>query len=170
MNREPSEEEINTYLEKIEALIRHIENVKTNCFILGKKLVQKGDIELGRQLIANSYLHDNSKLHGVEWEYLDSGVKEKLDLAIHQHNTSPLNKHHPEAWGEEGINAMSRLFLAEMVADWKARASEFGTNLREWIKETAYPRYNIPPNGKIAKYIKEFVDLLLDEPFKQVKT
>ena len=63
---------------------------------------------------------------------------------------------------------MSRLAVAEMLADWKSRSDEMGDSIIDWIDNKAYPRYNIPKSGKIAKWIKYFLTILLDRPFTQL--
>jgi hypothetical protein len=157
-------------IERIDKICRHISNVQENCLVLGKKLIEAGEADLGRKLIANGFIHDNSKFYATEWENLDhyTGVKEqgdrtKLDLAIAQHNLS--NPHHPEYWN--GIKNMPRLFVAEMVADWAARASEFGTSLHDWINGGAMKRFAFSKRDKIYREIMHFVNLLVDKPFKQ---
>ena len=113
-------------------LIRHIDNVRQSCEKLGELLIDKGEVSLGHMLIANGCCHDQSKFHGAEWLYLNDETRDKqpdLFAAAHlQHVTT--NKHHPEAWFG-GIHAMDRLHHAEMVCDWAARRSEFGTDWRE---------------------------------------
>ena len=51
--------------EKIQDILRHIQNVQANCLLLGKRLIERGDFEIGRQLIANGMIHDNSKFQGI---------------------------------------------------------------------------------------------------------
>lgn len=154
-------------LKKIKVLLRHIKLVQDACEVIGTKLIESGEIELGKNLIAKSLIHDNSKFYGLEWtilmsydEYKDDDV-EKLEMAIFQHINT--NDHHPEYWGD--INSMPKICIAEMVADWYARSNEFGTDLRKWIKNTALEKYNISPHGVKYKEIKKFVDLLLEKPF-----
>jgi hypothetical protein len=151
--------------EGIDHLLRHIENVSSNCTILGKKLIERGNIEFGNALIANGLIHDNSKFFGIEYDHLNSDDLEKQKLAIYQHNRT--NRHHPEFWGN--IKDMPKIFVAEMVCDWKARSNEFGTDLRAWIENSAMSKYSFTKKDKIWKWIKEFLDLLLDKPFKQIK-
>lgn len=160
-------------MEKIRAIARHIRNVEDNCFLLGEKLILRGEIDLGKQLIANGYIHDASKFHGVEFEYLSVGgtpMEEhgtlKLKLAIHQHNTT--NKHHPEAWSG-GIKDMPDVFLAEFVCDVKARSEEFGTSLREWIDNEATEKWNFTKDDEVYTKIMGYVDLVCDKPFEKVK-
>lgn len=156
-------------IDRIDKIARHITNVQENCVVLGKKLIGLGEIELGRQLIANGFIHDNSKFYGVEWEHLDHYTggetvdKDKLEIAVKNHNHT--NKHHPEAWG--GIKNMPRLYIAEMVCDWAARSAEFGSSVHDWISGGAMKRFEFNKNTKVYKEIMFFVNLLVDKPFKQ---
>jgi hypothetical protein len=152
--------------EQLEKLIRHIRKVQDACWELTKKLLKKGDIIFARRLIASSMSHDVSKFHGIEYSNLiKADTSELLKYAVDHHQQT--NKHHPEFWG--GVEYMPRLAMAEMVCDWYARSNEFGTDLRQWIKEEALAKYNISPQGKVYKVIKEFVDLLLEPAFVQIK-
>src|SRR5450755_1045681 len=81
-------------------------------------------------------VHDASKFHGIEWEYLHKTGEvpaDRLQLAVEHHRRT--NEHHPEYWG--GIDNMPEIFVAEMVCDWYARSQEFGTDLRVWIRGQA---------------------------------
>ena len=151
-------------LDKIHILTRHIKNVQDSCVLLGEKLIKSGEIELGRQLIANGFIHDSSKFRGLEWDELTNNNvdnKLKLKMAIHQHqNTNP---HHIEYWGN--IHKMPDVFLAEFCADSKARSEEFGTDLREWINDVATKRWGFDKNDEVYKKIMMFVDMLCDKPF-----
>jgi len=159
-------------MEKIRAISRHIRNVEDNCLLLGEKLVLCGEIDLGKQLIANGFVHDASKFTGIEFEFMAPGgsteeenAKIKLKLAIHQHNST--NLHHPEAWSG-GIKDMPDVYLAEMACDIKARSEEFGTNLREWIDETATKKWNFNREDKVYKDIMRYVDMLCQKPFEDL--
>lgn len=153
-------------IKRLDIILRHIKHVQDNCIVLGEKLIGLGEIDLGRGLIKNGQIHDNSKLSGIEWEYLHGDVKETdpihFKLAATQHVTT--NFHHPEFWID--INEMPRIYVAELVCDWSARSSEFGNDIREWTKECATKKYKFTCNGKVYKEIKEFTDLLLEKPFK----
>ena len=152
---------------KLSNLIRHIKNVQDNCSIISEKLIENNEFTLAKNLLANSLIHDNSKFYGIEFDYLtgaEAENKELLMCAIAQHNTNPLNKHHPEFWVD--IKEMPRLYVAEMVADCTARASEFGTDIREWFKECATKKYKFSTSHKIWGEIKDFLDMLLDKPFR----
>lgn len=159
-------------LAKIRSIARHIRNVEDNCLLLGEALILQGHIELGRQLIANGYVHDSSKFSGIEFEYMSTSpnhkedeAKLKLKLAIHHHNTT--NLHHPEAWSK-GIKGMPDVYLAEFCCDVKARSEEFGTNLREWIDDEATKRFGFTPEDEVYKKITEYVNILCQKPFENL--
>lgn len=149
-------------IQKYRSVIRHIKNVQQIAEELSEKLIENGELELAKQLIARAMAHDNSKLTSpIEWDSLHRG-EELLDLAHTQHVKT--NDHHPEYWAG-GMNAMPEICLIEWVCDVKARSDEFGTDLRAWIKETALPRYGVSPKGKTYKIIKKYLDLILEQPF-----
>src|SRR5262245_23535192 len=125
----------------IDDLVRHINLVRDACLLLGKRLMAEGRTDFGRLLIAHGFVHDASKFHGIEWDYLHAGQDvpaDELELAIRQHTRT--NPHHAEYWG--GVENMPEISVAEMVCDWYARSQEFGTDLRVWIREVAVIRYN----------------------------
>jgi hypothetical protein len=133
--------------------------------LLGERLLEK-KISIGRNLIANGFIHDNSKFYGVEWDHLTSGTDDPdlMRVAIKHHNTT--NPHHPEYWGT--IDKMPQLYLAEAVCDWLARASEFGTSLQDWIEEGAAKRFDYELNSTVHKDIMFYTNLLCDKPFKAI--
>lgn len=148
----------------LDNLLRHKELVKDAAILLGKRLMETGKSELGRQVIIRGYTHDMSKFLGVEWEYLHAGndvPKDELSRAIRQHQC--FNSHHPEYWG--GMEFMDQVSVGELVCDWYARAQEFGTSLREWIKGQANGRFHIEACSQQKIWLDEFVDLLLEDAF-----
>lgn len=150
--------------EHIDNLVRHLELVREACLLLGKRLMAQGRTDFGRLLIARGHIHDASKFHGIEWDYLHVGPDvdpTKLELAIEQHRRT--NSHHPEYWG--GVANMPEIGVAEMVCDWYARSQEFGTGLREWIEKNAVKTYKIDRKGQQYLWIQNFVDLLLQSSF-----
>lgn len=151
---------------RLDALIRHCDNVRENTILLGERLIEKGEVDFGRTLIANGYIHDNSKFSGIEWKYLHGDLKDtetaNFLMAAEHHVLS--NKHHPEFWGN--IHEIPRVYVSEMVCDWAARSAEFGNDLREWCKDKATRKYNFTCQSKIYKEIKFFMDMLLDPAFK----
>jgi hypothetical protein len=153
-------------LDKIESIIRHLENVQRNCILLGKRLIEQGKFELGRLLIANGFIHDNSKFYGIEWSELSpsNADKGKLSLAVQHHNHT--NSHHPEYWGN--IKNMPEIYLIEMVCDWKARSTEFGSSVMEWVDEQATKRYCFTKEDKVYADIVKYLSLLCDQPFKPI--
>jgi len=151
---------------RLKALIRHISNVQQSCLIVGEQLIGNGQKEFGQKLIANGFTHDNSKFRGVEWLHLHEDVKqsnsESFKTALLQHTHS--NPHHPEYWA--GIKNMPPLYLAEFVCDVHARASEFGTDVRDWVKTVATEKFCFTLQSKVYKDVKLFLDMLLENPFK----
>lgn len=154
-------------IEQLEKLLRHIELVNQNTLLLGKKLILLGESVFGRRLIANGLRHDYSKFFGAEWETLTGAdvSQDALAAAVSKHNKR--NKHHPEYWGS--IHKMPRLYVAEMVCDWKARATEFGTSLMDWIDGDAQKRFGFTKEDDVYETIVFFVNLLCDKPFSQQK-
>ena len=148
-------------IEKIESVLSHIQNVQRNCYKVGLKLIKRGDVAIGRNLMANGQIHDNSKFKGIEFDELFYGSPILKEAVKHHATTNP---HHPEYWGD--IHKMPDVYVAEMVCDWAARASEFGTDLRGWIKDKATEKYDFTMDDPIGLKIVEFLDLLLEKPFK----
>jgi len=151
----------------LQELVRHIKLVQDAAQLLGERLIEKGQVDFGKILIANSLSHDQSKFHGIEWKHLTRRNEDEIMLkqALEQHLCT--NHHHPEYWG--GINEMPGIYVAEMVCDIYARSSEMGTCLRDWVKNVAVEKYKMPLQGKAYKALKGFIDVLLDEPFGKIK-
>ena len=150
----------------LDAIVRHIRKVQDNCLLMGKRLIDLGQVPLGRQLIANGMVHDNSKFFGCEWQALRPGTDAAaLAVAVDHHNRS--NKHHPEAWG--GIANMPRVYLAEAVCDWAARSSEFGLGLVDWVEGEAPKRFGFRKGSRVHKQIKYFMNILLDPAFTPIR-
>lgn len=160
--------------EYLDVLIRHIQTVQNNCIVLGKILIKSGEDELGRALIQNGLTHDSSKFSGIEWDFMQVYVKgrytkkesEQLSYAVKQHTTS--NPHHPQYWGT--IHSMPDVYIAEMVCDWKARATEFGTDLRRWIDDQATTDFKFKQTDEIYTKIMKYVDLVCGKPMEKVKS
>lgn len=163
-----------TDIQRIDELLEHKRLVLDFCIKLGKRLIQSGEFVMGRQLIANGFTHDHSKFFGIEWECIaarediddPNGIKKAtLAMAIHHHNCS--NLHHPEHWGN--IAKMDRLYIAEMVCDWKARATLFGTSLIDWIESEGMKRWGFTKADTVYQTIMVFVKMLCDEKFSPVQ-
>ena len=159
-------------IDKLRAIIRHIKNVQDNCILLGESLINNGEIELGKQLIAHGFIHDASKFNGIEFDFIDPVVpkedivKLKFKLAIYQHQKT--NPHHVEFWNN-GIKEMPSVYLAELVCDFKSRSEEFGTDIREYIKNIALPKWKISKEDLVYKEVIRFVDILCNKPFTEIK-
>jgi hypothetical protein len=147
--------------DRIEAVLEHIQNVQRNCYKLGLKLIKSGDVEMGRILIANGQIHDNSKLTGIEFDHLFNGDPILMTVVKHHASTNP---HHPEYWG--GVKHMPEIYIAEMVCDCAARSSEFGTDLRKWFTEQATIKYGFEMTDSVGQTITKYIDLLLTPAFK----
>lgn len=150
-------------IKKIQIVLEHIKHVQENTQRLGYKLIEIGENKLGRDLIANGLIHDNSKLKGIEFDVLFSN-SELLKEAVNHH--SSINPHHPEFWGS--IHKMPDLYLAEMVCDCKARSSEFGTDIRNWFESEAALKYGYNTNDVVYDTIMKYLNLLVYKPFKKI--
>ena len=143
-------------MDKLLKLIRHIENCKQNCMLIAEQIYEQNP-DMARQLVANAYLHDNSKFYGIEWTALVSGDTELLEEAIAQHHQN--NPHHPEFY--ESICEMPEVYLIECVCDWKARSEEFGTDLNGWLDKVS-EKYKIGKTSKTFKKIKKYSEMLVE--------
>lgn len=124
----------------------------------------KCDRRLGQRLLKLGQVHDASKiLNLTEFKYLrdDYLGKPEFAAALLSHQTT--NLHHPEAW--HGIEEMPRVYVAEMVCDWKARSGEFGSDVMAWVKKRATEKFGFSTSGRAYKEIKEFFGILLDKAF-----
>lgn len=149
---------------RLKCLLRHIEDVRNGTEILAGRLIENGEFETAKTLIQNGFIHDSSKFQGIEWESLNGQYADRdiLQQAIRLHATT--NAHHPEYWGD--ILLMPRVFVAEMVCDWAARSSEFGSDLRAWISNVATKKYEFSlTDDYVGKQINEFLSLLLEPAF-----
>lgn len=127
-------------------------------------MIEEGEEHLGLTLIKNGLKHDQSKLSGIELEYLGNFEKNKppeFALALKQHVTT--NPHHPEYW--EKIQNMPKVYLAEMVCDWVARSSELGTNIYDYINNQAYSRFGFSKttDDPVYKLINHYLDRLIEK-------
>jgi hypothetical protein len=169
-----SDRQLHDDLHCLDEIIRHIQTVQENCIVLGKRLIENGEEFLGRTLIHNGFQHDASKFIGSEWDYMRLPYKKKLtakekqglEISVSDHNRS--NLHHPEYWN--GIQNMPDVYIAEMVCDWKARSSEFGTSLLDWITDQAAERFNFSMRDEVGLKIIKFVEMLTNKPFEKIDT
>ena len=155
--------------ERMEGLTRHIDLVRENCRILAGKLANVGEFELARGLHKNSYVHDNSKFSGIEWQFLtdpNTTNKAGLKYAIEHHQRT--NPHHPEYWGT--IKEMPLIYRYEMIADITARGSEMATSARDFLNTNMPKRYGFPKDGDIHKQLVSILDMLCPKPFTPIET
>lgn len=154
------EAKIEETIKRVEKIFRHTRIVQDNCYFLGIKLIKLGFIDLGVKLISNGQIHDNSKFKGIEFDHLFEGDS-ILHIAVHHHAST--NPHHPEYFNT--IHDVPEVFICEMICDWSARSSEFGTDVRQWIADRATKKYNFKMEDEIGKKIIYYLDLLLEKPF-----
>jgi len=162
-------EERDAFRRKLFKVDKHIKGVHEAIATLCERIIDTAeteeDLDFAKKLLQRGYSHDLSKFTGIEWESLNAeSEKELLHIAMRQHHQ--MNDHHAEHF-IGGIREMNNLQIAEMVADLKARSSEFGSDLRTYIKEELTERLGFTVNSKVYKTIKKFVDLLLDDQFKK---
>lgn len=150
---------------RLDRLLLHIEHVRNNCETLGKRLIDKGQIDLGVELIARGHVHDNSKFYGIEWLYLHSDIKQHnpsmfKEALIHHHLH---NSHHPEFY--DSIHSMKTVDIAEFCCDITARSSETGKDVMDWIHTKAMVKYNFSKESIVYKNIEDNLNLLLERVF-----
>lgn len=147
---------------RLQCLLRHIEDVREDCELLGTRLIERGEFEFGKTLIQHGMVHDNSKFEGIEWEELNGYHDHLLKQAINIHVKK--NPHHPEYW-QGGIHEMPRIYIAEMVCDWSARSSEFGTSFWEWVQKPAMTKFQFNNTDRVYQDIIDFASLLHEKSF-----
>lgn len=147
-------------IDRVGKVLTHIQNVQRNCYKLGVALMKSGKMEMGRNLIVNGQVHDNSKLKGIEFDHLLSGSPILNEVVKHHATTNP---HHPEYWG--GIYFMPDIYIAEMVCDCAARSSEFGTSVRNWFIDRHPEKYGYKLKDVVDDKIQFYLNMLLDNGF-----
>lgn len=155
-----------TFDEHVEDLQLHVARVQANAKTLAARLAERGNEELARVLLANAHVHDASKWHGIEWEYMHMGPDVDpvmLKKAIEQHRKT--NAHHPEYWG--GLAKMPVIFIAEMVCDWLARSQELATDFREWVQREVPKRFDTTHAKEQMVSIEWMIGLLLPQKFSK---
>jgi len=153
-----------TTIEHLDNLINHIDRVRNNCLLLGKRLIAQNQERLGLNIIARGFKHDVSKFQGKEWKYLHSGKDvsiDKLNEAIDLHRKR--NSHHPEF--HDGIHNMDQASVAEMVCDILARCQELGECFWDWTEENIIKGKNLKKSDKQYKWIHQFAEILLESQF-----
>lgn len=154
------ESECSECIERIGKVLNHIQNVQRNCYKLGIKLIKMGEIELGKHLIANGQIHDNSKFKGMEFDHLIAGSHLLKEVAKHH---ASLNPHHPQYWRK--IQNMPEEYLAEMVCDCYARSGEFGNSIYEWFDIKAPIIYGYTLDEPVYERIKYYLNLIVEPAF-----
>jgi len=147
----------------VESTLEHKIYVQEYTKKLGLKFIEKGETQFGISLIKNGLVHDQSKLQGLELEYLHNNYEGKKPpeffLALKQHVTT--NPHHPEYF--EGIKNMPKIYLSELVCDWKARSSELDTCLNDFIHSSALDKFKFSRECEVYKNIMMYKDMLVEK-------
>jgi hypothetical protein len=105
-----------------------------------KRLVATYMEEAIRDLVRRATMHDDSKFEPEEFDLYEEalpkfektvyGSDEYIQIcrdikpAIRHHITS--NRHHPEYFGDKGVNGMTLVDLVEMTCDWIAASLRNG--------------------------------------------
>ncbi len=126
------------------------------------------------ELFQRAAVHDNSKFSPEEFEpyeeafpnlqkyaYGSEELREelrKIKPAIHHHFS--VNRHHPEYFGERGINGMNLIDVLEMVCDWMAASKRSQTGIDKGL-EINKERYGI--SDQLFEIIRNTVAMLLEE-------
>lgn len=71
--------------------------------------------------------------------------------------------HHAEYW--HGFHNMPEIYIAELACDWLARSQEFGTDVLEWIENSALKKYEINKESLQYKWLCNYLNLLLEDGF-----
>jgi hypothetical protein len=113
-----------------------------------------------KELVDRSVVHDFSKTQPPEVDGFDRATAQLSSMAYgspeYDRSRAELmptlehhyakNRHHPEFFGDRGINGMTLADLVEMLADWRASTERMGGtgDLRESIRLNA-KRFGIEP-------------------------
>jgi len=125
-------------------------------------------------LFQRAAVHDNSKFLPEEFEPYDKAfpdlqkyaygspelkaVYAQIKPALKHHFS--VNRHHPEYFGESGINGMNLIDVLEMVCDWMAASKRSQTGIDKGL-EINKERYGI--SDQLFEIIKNTVAMLLEE-------
>jgi len=141
-SEEPTKEMIDFYESRTK---QHRDRVKKNI----KRIIQEKKGIPAELLRERAETHDISKYSKDEyipyvwlsWWYKENNsgrefvypkyIKDKVNKATEHHIRT--NKHHPEFYSN--TKDMTKLDIAEMVADWASMSQELKNNLKEWVKD-----------------------------------
>jgi len=139
-----------------------------------KQWVAENMASIAHELFMRAAVHDNSKFGPEEFELYDKTFPElqkyaygseelrtvykSMKPAIQHHITS--NRHHPEYFGENGINGMNLIDVLEMVCDWLAASKRSQTGIDKGL-EINKERYGI--NDQLFEIIKNTVRQLQEK-------
>lgn len=157
-------------IKMIDDNVLHKKIVLDKCLLVSKYFIQKGNVELGLNIIRRGVAHDNSKFSKQEFVELVSIISPKTDKCfkdatytlseeerkiIERHWKS--NRHHPEFYDNQ--EEMGELDIIEMVCDWAARSQQYGTDLMEFVEERQHNRFKF--SDRLFKKIEGYCRLVV---------
>lgn len=144
-------------------VLKHISHVQEAAQTMAFALIKDGKITEALLLLNQAMAHDAEKFKfDIFFDITQVVDKPRLKAAVLKHAQSC--KHHPEYW--KSIYDMDEVSLMEMVCDWKARSSEFGTSLEDWTLKVAPIKYNYTLDSPIHRKIMYYMNLILDKKFE----
>jgi len=157
MTKELTNEE---HIERCSKIFDHIQNVQEFCFKLAVELIKDSQQRLARQLLKRALSHDLSKFSDLEYYGMYSEDKAIKDLAINNHRS--LNPHHIDY--HVNLLDMQEVDLAEMACDLRARSVEFGSSVKDYVKDFIEFR-KISPNSKFYKSVTKYLNMIIEDKF-----
>jgi hypothetical protein len=152
------------FKKRIFSIINHINRVRQNSDILINRLIDFDQQDLALRLAAAVSVHDASKFTFIEFAGMYSENENIKKAAVQHHRET--NRHHISY--HSSYKEMSECDIAEMIIDMKSRSDEFGQNLTEFFRKFAKD-HKIPPQSQFYKKANNFIDLVLNQPLKEIK-
>lgn len=116
-------------------------------------------VQMSADLMKRAVTHDASKWSPAEWESFareTPGLKGltynspeyeaalvRLGPALQAHYAG--NRHHPQFYGDAGVNGMNLLDVVEMLADWKAATERHANGSIERSIKDNMKRFSLSP-------------------------
>ena len=157
-------------IKQLNDLLEHKRFILISCNIMIDWLFSNGEDKLAIELVRRAIVHDNTKFHNDEIEYIiklseDNGnltdpnyvmtEADKKCIELHWRN----NRHHPEHF--KNINEMKEIDIIEMVCDWYARSLQLNTNFMEFVYTRQENRFHFPE--EMFKTILKYCNILIGE-------
>ena len=139
-------------LNYINDTITHKKYFMESAMRMSKVLLEENKEELAIELLKRAAYHDNSKFDKDEMCSLSAiSCKKALidpNINMDQHTQQILehhwrkNRHHPEHFKD--VRDMKEIDILEMVCDWHARSTQYGTDLLEFVEVRQENRFHFP--------------------------